>query len=77
VFDVQDGHRQSVADVEKPQKLKPGCRHECYRAVSNSSKYWLRRSSEGWRLLIFDASGYVGATNHLDLQGAREAAEQL
>jgi hypothetical protein len=62
-------------------KLKSGYPHECYRACSGDREYWLRSlngagSSTGWRLLVFDAQDYVGATNHRSLQHAKWAAEQ-
>lgn len=62
---------------QQPERLRPSCHSEAYRAVSGTLEFWIRYSSDGWRLLAFDSDRYLGATRHPNLQAAKDAAEAL
>jgi hypothetical protein len=62
---------------ERQLGRRPSYHSEAYRAVSGTLEFWIRCSSDGWRLLAFDSDRYLGATRHPNLQAAKDAAEAL
>ncbi len=66
-----------MLEWERPEELTPGYTRRAYRARAGGLEFWLRPRRGGWRLLTFDAAGYVGGTNHRSLAAARDAAERF
>lgn len=48
----------------------------CFLARRGSEEFWLRERTFGWRLLVFDHTGFVHARNYRSLRAAKQAAEE-
>lgn len=66
-----------VLEWERPEELTPGYTRRAYRARAGGLEVPVEATAGRWRLLTFDAAGYVGGTNHRSLAAARDAAERF